>query len=51
MIVNTLKSVIETGKPGFGTRMLFILFKIMQPITPKKCLSRHWPVDGQNHQK
>lgn len=51
MIVNTLKSVIETGKPGFGTRMLFILFKIMQPITPKKCLSRHWPVDGQNHQE
>ncbi|MHC5065692.1 MAG: SRPBCC domain-containing protein, partial [Planctomycetota bacterium] len=41
MIVNTLKSVVETGKPSFGTRMLFVLFKVLQPITPKKCLSQH----------
>lgn len=45
MIVNTLKSVIETGKPSTGTQMLFVLFKLMQPLTPKKCLSEHWPVD------
>ena len=47
MIVNTLKSVIETGRPGFGTRLLFVLFKLMQPITPKRCLSEHWPVSGE----
>lgn len=44
MIVNTLKSVMETGKPSFGTRMLFVLFKLLQPMSPKKCLSANWPV-------
>ena len=44
MIVNTLKSVIETGKPSLGTRMLFGLFKLLAPTTPKKCRSEHWPV-------
>jgi uncharacterized protein YndB with AHSA1/START domain len=45
MIVNTLKRVIETGKPSFGTRMLFVLFKLLAPTSPKKCLSVNWPVD------
>lgn len=49
MIVNTLKSVIETGKPSFGTRMLFVLFKLMAPFTPKRCLSSAWPV-GRAHE-
>ena len=44
MIVNTLKSVVETGRPSFGTRMLFVLFKLLQPTTPKRCLSENWPV-------
>ncbi len=48
MIVNTLKAVMETGRPTFGTRMLYLLFKVMQPLSPKKCLSEHWPVDGPN---
>ena len=46
MIVNTLKAVIETGKPAFGTRMLFGVFKLMGPLTQKKCLSTNWPVDA-----
>lgn len=44
MIVNTLKAVIETGRPAAGTRMLFGLFKLMQPLTPKRCRSENWPV-------
>jgi uncharacterized protein YndB with AHSA1/START domain len=44
LIVNTLKSVIETGRPGLGTRALFVLFKVLQPMTPKRCRSEHWPV-------
>lgn len=47
MIVNTMRSVIETGKPSFGIRMLYVLFKVMAPFTPKRCRSEHWPVDGQ----
>ena len=44
LICNTLKSVIETGRPSRGTRMLLVLFKVMTPLSPKKCLSTNWPV-------
>ena len=47
MIVNTLKSVMETGRPSFGVRMLYVLFKLMAPLTPGKCKSEHWPVNGE----
>jgi uncharacterized protein YndB with AHSA1/START domain len=46
MIANTLKRVIETGKPSFATRLLFGVFKLMAPMTPKKCLSENWPING-----
>lgn len=45
MICNTLKSVIETGKPSLGIRLLYLMFRLMQPMTPKKCRSENWPVD------
>jgi uncharacterized protein YndB with AHSA1/START domain len=51
MIVNTLKSVMETGKPSFGTRMLYVLFAVMTPLTPKRCRSEHWPVQGPEAEK
>ncbi len=44
MIVNTLKAVIETGRPSLGTRALFALFRVMQPFTPNKSRTEHWPV-------
>lgn len=45
MIVNVLKTVIETGRPSFGTRLLFVLFKLLAPLSPKQCRSENWPVD------
>ncbi len=45
MIVNTLKRVIETGKPSLGTRMLFLMFQLLAPTSPQRCLSENWPVD------
>lgn len=45
MIVETLKSVVETGRPSLGTRLLFVLFKVMAPLTPKQSRSENWPVD------
>ena len=45
LIVNTLKSVIETGRPSLGTRLLFILFKVLAPLNPASCRSERWPVD------
>lgn len=44
MITKTLKSVIETGRPSFGIRVLFRVFKLMEPLSPKKCRSENWPV-------
>ncbi len=43
MIVKTLKAVIETGRPTLGIRILYVLFKVLTPLTPKKCLSKNWP--------
>jgi uncharacterized protein YndB with AHSA1/START domain len=44
MICKTLKAVVETGRPTFGVRMLYGLFKLMAPLTPKKCRSENWPI-------
>ncbi|MCB9844645.1 MAG: SRPBCC domain-containing protein [Phycisphaeraceae bacterium] len=42
LINNTLKSVIERGRPGLGTRLLFKMFALFP--APKRCRSEHWPV-------
>lgn len=44
MIVKTLKSVIETGKPPFGVRVLYLLFKLLAPFNPKRTRSENWPL-------
>ncbi|MEM1416492.1 MAG: SRPBCC domain-containing protein [Myxococcota bacterium] len=43
MIVDTLKAVCETGRPPFKVRALYVLFALTAPLTPKRCLSTHWP--------
>ena len=48
MIVNTMKAVIETGRPRFGIRLLYVLFRVMGPLTPKRCRSEHWPLTNLN---
>ena len=42
MILNTLKAVIERGRPSFGTRVLYGVFALLQPLTPKRCLTENW---------
>ncbi|MCB2154056.1 SRPBCC domain-containing protein [bacterium] len=44
LIVNTLKRVVETGKPALGVRLLFVLFRIMEPISPKSQRVENWPL-------
>lgn len=44
MIVNTLKAIIETGRPTFGIRMLYVLFKLMEPFSPASTRSENWPL-------
>lgn len=46
MIVNTLKAVVETGRPSFGVRMLYVLFALLEPISPKKQRVENWPISA-----
>ncbi len=43
MIVKTLKSIVETGRPSPGIRMLYIMFKVMEPFSPKSTRTENWP--------
>ena len=44
MIVNSLKAIVEHGRPSFGTRMLYVLFRIMEPLSPKRTRTENWPL-------
>ena len=44
MITNTVKAIVESGRPSFGTRMLYRLFKVLTPLTRKKCRTENWPI-------
>lgn len=45
MIVNTLKRIVETGRPSLGIRMLYGLFKVLEATTPKRCRAENWPME------
>ena len=44
MIVNALKAIVETGRPPLGTRILYKVFKLMEPFSPKGTRSENWPL-------
>ena len=44
-IVNTFKSVVETGKPSFGNGLMLSLMGLMEPLSPKQCRSENWPFE------
>jgi uncharacterized protein YndB with AHSA1/START domain len=44
MIVNTLKAIVETGRPPFFTRVLYRLFGVMEWVWPARCRSEKWPL-------
>jgi uncharacterized protein YndB with AHSA1/START domain len=46
-IAKNLKAIVETGKLPAGTRMLYRLFKLLAPFSPKKTLSTNWPLPGE----
>ncbi len=43
-ILETLKAVVEQGRPKFGTRVMYALFSKMEFMLPKRCDARHWPL-------
>lgn len=44
MILNTLKAVVETGKPAFGTRVMYWLFGKMGFVLPARTKVENWPL-------
>ena len=43
-ILNTLKSVIENGRPAFGTRIMYVMMDRMTFVLPKRCRAEAWPL-------
>lgn len=44
-IVETLKSLVENGRPSIGARAMLAMMAMMQPFTPKSCRSENWPFE------
>ena len=44
MIVERLKSIVETGKPSLGVRLLYWVFDHMEFMLPKKTDVSNWPM-------
>lgn len=45
-ILNTLKAIVERGRPALGTRLMYGMFGAMEFVLPKKTKSEHWPLEG-----
>lgn len=44
-ITRVLKSVLETGRPSFGHRLLLRIIALTSPLSPAACRSENWPLD------
>jgi uncharacterized protein YndB with AHSA1/START domain len=44
LIINSLKSLVETGQLPLGTRVLYAMFALMGPLAPKKTRVENWPL-------
>jgi uncharacterized protein YndB with AHSA1/START domain len=44
-ILETLRRVVETGRPSFGKRLMYGLFDRMEFVLPKRCDASHWPLE------
>lgn len=43
-ILETLKAVVEDGRPKFATRLMYAMFDRMEFALPKRCDSSNWPM-------
>jgi len=43
LILNSLKSICETGRPPLGTRLMYAAFGLMEFVLPARTRSEHWP--------
>lgn len=45
-ITDVLKSVMETGRPAFGKRMILRIIRLTGWMTPSRCRVEEWPMDS-----
>ncbi len=43
-ILKNLKAIVETGRPPFGTRLMYALFGALEFVLPAKTKSENWPL-------
>ena len=44
-ILKTLKAICETGRPGFGTRLMYWAFDRMEFVLPARTRNESWPLN------
>lgn len=44
-ILENLKSIVETGRPPLGSRVMYTLFGALEFVLPAKTRSEHWPLE------
>jgi hypothetical protein len=43
-ILGNLKAIVETGRPPFGTRLMYLMFGALEFVLPAKTKSENWPL-------
>ncbi len=41
-ICKTLKAACEKGRPPLTTRLIYLVFRVLEPTSPKKCRTENW---------
>ena len=49
-ILNNLKSIVETGKPPMGTRVMYTMFGAMEFVLPSRTKTEHWPLERKHRE-
>jgi uncharacterized protein YndB with AHSA1/START domain len=44
-ILNNLKSIVETGTPALGTRVMYTMSGAMEFVLPSRTKTEHWPLE------
>jgi uncharacterized protein YndB with AHSA1/START domain len=44
-ILGNLKSIVETGKPPLGTRLMYAMFGVLEFMLPGRTRSERWPLE------
>jgi hypothetical protein len=44
-ILKNLKAIVETGRPPFGTRLMYAMFGALEFVLPAKTKSGNWPLN------